>query len=175
MGREYIQVVQRNFRKYVQSRDWPWFTIIQKTRPLIGMVNVEEELRILEEKANEAYGAYKEQLDTKAKLEAENVDLEAEVAAVRAKITAEQGDLGSYQEKLAKTSAQKADLEVQLVEFTDKLAEEERMKSMAGDDKRAMDREMGNIKQELADMQAKVERAQQEKTKLDNELRGLND
>ena len=64
--------------------------------------------------------------------------------------------MGSYQEKLAKTSAQKADLEVQLVEFTDKLAEEERMKSMAGDDKRVMDREMGNIKQELADMQAKV-------------------
>merc|ERR1712156_648786 len=155
--REYIMVIQRNFRKYVSHRDWPWFTIIQKTRPLIGMVNVEEELRILEEKANEAYGAYKEQLDTKAKLEAE------------------QGDLGAYQEKLAKTSAQKADLEVQLVEFQEKLAEEERLKSMAGDDKRAMDREMGNIKQELADMQAKVERAQQEKTKLDGILRGLND
>merc|ERR1739842_268721 len=106
-----------------QLRNGGWFIIIQKTRPLIGQVNIEEELRVLEEKANEAYGAYKEQLDTKAKLEAENVDLEAEVAAVRAKITAEQGDLGSYQEKLAKTSAQKADLEVQLVEFTDKLAE----------------------------------------------------
>ena len=61
-----------------------------QTRPLIGMVNVEEELRILEEKANEAYGAYKEQLDTKAKLEAENVELEAELAAVKAKISAEQ-------------------------------------------------------------------------------------
>merc|ERR1712109_191493 len=173
--REFIMVIQRNFRKYVSLRDWPWFTIIQKTRPLIGMVNVEEELRILEEKANEAYGAYKEQLDTKAKLEAENVELEAELAAVKAKISAEQGDLGAYQEKLAKTSAQKADLEVQLVEFQEKLAEEERLKSMAGDDKRAMDREMGNIKQELADMQAKVERAQQEKTKLDGILRGLND
>ena len=64
--------------------------------------------------------------------------------------------MGAYQEKLAKTSAQKADLEVQLVEFQEKLAEEERLKSMAGDDKRAMAREMGNIKQELADMQAKV-------------------
>merc|ERR1711988_309454 len=80
--REFIMVIHRNFRKYVSHRDWPWFTIIQKTRPLIGMVNVEEELRILEEKANEAYGAYKEQLDTKAKLEAENVELEAELAAV---------------------------------------------------------------------------------------------
>ena len=57
------------------------------------MVNVEEELRILEEKANEAYGAYKEQLDTKAKLEAENVELEAELAAVKAKISAEQVNL----------------------------------------------------------------------------------
>merc|ERR1712066_951028 len=109
--RELMKVIQRNFRKYQTLRNWGWFIIIQKTRPLIGMVNVEEELRILEEKANAAYGAYKEQLDTKAKLETENVDLEAEVAAVRAKITAEQGDLGSYQEKLAKTSAQKADLE----------------------------------------------------------------
>ena len=52
------------------------------------MVNVEEELRILEEAATSAYGAYKEQLDTKARLEAENTDLEAELAAVRAKITA---------------------------------------------------------------------------------------
>merc|ERR1712241_1406732 len=27
--REFIQVIQRNFRKYIQSRDWPWFIIIQ--------------------------------------------------------------------------------------------------------------------------------------------------
>merc|ERR1712223_27527 len=113
--REFIMIIQRNFRKYVSHRDWPWFTIIQKTRPLIGMVNVEEELRLLEEKATAAYGAYKEQLDTKATLEAENVDLVAELDALKAKISAEQGDLGAYQEKMAKASAQKADLEVQLV------------------------------------------------------------
>merc|ERR1712223_1291538 len=100
--REFIMIIQRNFRKYVVHRDWPWFTIIQKTRPLIGMVNVEEELRVLEEKATAAYGAYKEQLDTKARLEAENTDLMAELDKVRATISAEQGDLGAYQEKMAK-------------------------------------------------------------------------
>merc|ERR1711956_144021 len=36
-------------------------------------------------------------------------------------------------------------------------------------------REMGNIKQDLGDVQSKVERANQEKTKLDGVLRGLND
>merc|ERR1712050_787303 len=49
--RERIKVAQRNFRKYMALRDWGWFVIIQKTRPLIGMPNPEEELRLLEEKA----------------------------------------------------------------------------------------------------------------------------
>merc|ERR1711975_126236 len=70
--RELIKVCQRNFRKYMSMRDWGWFVIIQKTRPLIGMPNPEEELRLLEEKANATYGVYKEKLDTKEKLLAEN-------------------------------------------------------------------------------------------------------
>ena len=173
--RDFIMIIQRNFRKYIKNRDWPWFTIIQKTRPMIGQRNVEEELRVLEEKANAAYGAYKEQLDTKARLEAENVELANELEAVRAKINAEQGDLGLYQEKLAKCSTQKADLEAQLVECQDKLAAEERNKAMAGDEKRSFDREIGNVKQDLADIQSRVERSNAEKSKLDGILRGLND
>merc|ERR1719191_2490597 len=58
--RELMKVCQRNFRKYQSLRSWGWFIIIQKTKPLIGQVNLEEELKILEEKANAAYGAYKE-------------------------------------------------------------------------------------------------------------------
>merc|ERR1739848_911617 len=44
--RELIKVAQRNFRKYLAMRDWGWFTIIQKTRALIGLPNPEEELRL---------------------------------------------------------------------------------------------------------------------------------
>ena len=63
--RELMTVIQRNFRKYMQLRNWGWFIIIHKTKPLIGQSNPEEELRVLEEKANESYGAYQKQLDTK--------------------------------------------------------------------------------------------------------------
>ena len=103
------------------------------------------------------------------------MELANELEAVRAKINAEQGDLGLYQEKLAKCSTQKADLEAQLVECQDKLAAEERNKAMAGDEKRSFDREIGNVKQDLADIQSRVERSNAEKSKLDGILRGLND
>merc|ERR1719340_317475 len=64
--RELMKVIQRNFRKYMVLRSWGWFVIIQKTKPLIGQENLEDQLRALEEKANEAYGHYKDQVDTKA-------------------------------------------------------------------------------------------------------------
>lgn len=142
-----IVVIQRNFRKYAEHRDWPWFVIIQKTRPLIGVRNVEEELRVLEEQANEAYGNYQKQLDTKAELETLNADLEVELVGLRNRIKTEQGDLGLHQERMAKLSAQKADLEVQLEDSRGKLEQLERIRNMATEDKRKFEREVAGVKQ----------------------------
>merc|ERR1719511_136266 len=80
--RELMKVIQRNFRKYQSLRNWGWFVIIQKTKPLIGQVNLEDELRMLEEQATAAYGAYQEQLNTKAKLQAENEEIKVEKDAL---------------------------------------------------------------------------------------------
>merc|ERR1719483_646007 len=114
--RELIIVCQRSFRKYIALRDWGWFTIIQKTRPLIGMPNPEEELRLLEEKANATYGVYMEKLDTKERLLAENAIIEEEKRALLKQIESEQGNVSQYHERQAKISAEKADLEVRLIE-----------------------------------------------------------
>ena len=65
--RELMKVIQRNFRKYMTLRTWGWFIIIQKTKPLIGQINLEDELRMLEEAADAKFGAYEEQLKTKVK------------------------------------------------------------------------------------------------------------
>merc|ERR1712141_565197 len=40
--RELMKVIQRNFRKFQILRSWGWFIIIQKTRPLIGQLNMED-------------------------------------------------------------------------------------------------------------------------------------
>merc|ERR1719491_1602229 len=37
--RELMKIIQRNCRKYQGLRDWGWFIIMQKTRPLIGQVD----------------------------------------------------------------------------------------------------------------------------------------
>merc|ERR1712227_761122 len=94
--RELLKVAQRNFRKYMALRDWGWFVIIQKTRPLVGRPDPNEELRLLEEKANATYGVYKEKVDLKAKLLEDNKVIEDEKKALIKQIEAEQGNLGVY-------------------------------------------------------------------------------
>merc|ERR1712214_152554 len=112
--RELMKVIQRNFRKFQSMREWGWFIIIQKTRPLIGQMNMEEILRLLGNKANEAYGAYEEQLDTKARPLEENEAIKDEKKALMAQLEKEQGNLSVYHEKQAKATADIADLEGQL-------------------------------------------------------------
>merc|ERR1712079_302515 len=80
--RNLMKCIQRNFRKYMQLRNWGWFIIIQKTRPLIGQVNLEDELRILEEQANATWGQYQEALEVTEGLKEENVVIKEEKAAL---------------------------------------------------------------------------------------------
>merc|ERR1712002_1386094 len=115
--RELIKVCQRQFRKYMAMRDWGWFVIIQKTRPLVGMPNPEEELRQLEEKANATYGKYKEALDVTASLEGQMDQLKDDIKALTKTLEEEQGNLSIYTERQAKANEMKTDCEAELAKM----------------------------------------------------------
>merc|ERR1712173_262939 len=173
--RELMKVVQRNFRKYQTLRTWGWFIIIQKTRPLIGQANPEEELRLLEEKAAATWGKHGEQLETKKSLEAENVQMEEDKKALVKQLEAEQGNMSEYTERQAKANAQKADLEVQLVESGNRLIDMEQKRIQATADKKLLEGDSVVIKKDIEDMDMAIQKLEQEKTNRDHSIRTLND
>merc|ERR1719210_678867 len=173
--RELIKVAQRNFRKYMALRDWGWFVIIQKTRPLVGRPDPNEELRLLEEKANATYGVYKEKVDLKAKLLEDNKVIEEEKKALIKQIESEQGNLGIYHERQGKISSEKADLEIALAEATQKLAKTEQMRADATNDKKALEQETVAIKKDIADLEVVIQKLSLEKASRDHTIKTLND
>ena len=56
----------------MRLRNWNWFSIIQKTRPLIGMINIEEEIKLLENAAENAVKEGEKEAAEKKRLDAEN-------------------------------------------------------------------------------------------------------
>merc|ERR1712142_647409 len=173
--RELIKVAQRNFRKYMALRDWGWFVIIQKTRPLIGMPNPEEELRLLEEKANATYGKYKEALDIKEKLLEDNKVIEEEKKALLKQIEKEQGNVSQYHERQAKISSQKAELEVNLADAQQRLISAEQARVQATNDKKELEQESVAIKKDIGDIEMVIQKLEQEKTNRDHTIKTLND
>merc|ERR1719347_172862 len=173
--RELIKVCQRQFRKFMGMRDWGWFVIIQKTRPLIGMPNPEEELRLLEEQANEVWGKYDEQLKTKARLLEENEAIKDEKKELMATLEKEQGNLSVYHEKQAKASSQIVDLEGQLAAAQDTLVQREQSRQEATSDKKVLEQEVVSVKKDIDDVDMAIQKIEQEKTNRDHTIRSLND
>merc|ERR1719225_1466172 len=173
--RELIKVAQRNFRKYMSMREWGWFVIIQKTRPMIGMPNPEEELRLLEEQANAVYGKYEEQVKTKERLLEENEAIKVEKKELLATLEKEQGNLSVYHDKQAKCTAQIAGLETDLANAQDKLAQREAARQDAMQDKKVLEQEVVVIKKDIDDIMVAIQKLEQEKTNRDHTIKSLND
>merc|ERR1712066_143452 len=173
--RELMKVIQRNFRKFQSLRSWGWFIIIQKTRPLIGQINLEEELRLLEEKAKSAYGAYEEALLVRKELEGVNKDVEGEIKALTTQLESEQGNLSMYHERQAKASAMKADNEAQLEAAQKNLAIAESQKQDLTADRKTMEADVNNVKKDIEDLELAFQKLEQEKTNRDHTIRSLSD
>merc|ERR1711935_928710 len=136
------------------GRDWGWFIIIQKTRPMIGMPNPEEELRLLEEEANNVWGKYDEQIQKKATLLEDNVTIASEKKELLATLEKEQGKLSVYQ---------------------DTLVQREQSRQEANGDRKVLEQEVVSVKKDIDDVDVAIQKIEQEKTNRDHTIRSLND
>lgn len=41
-----LVIVQRNLRKYLQLRTWPWWKLWQKIKPLLNVTRIEDEMAV---------------------------------------------------------------------------------------------------------------------------------
>merc|ERR1712142_793357 len=175
MGRELIKVAQRNFRKYVTMREWGWFVIIQKTRPLIGMPNPEEELRLLEEKANATYGKYKEALDITKDLEQQNISLKDEIKALSKQLEQEQGNISIYTDRQAKANKLKSETEIELATQQGILADQEASRAELAAEVKHHSGSINVVKKDIEDIELAIAKVEQEKANRDHTIRALND
>merc|ERR1719249_198846 len=173
--RELIKVGQRNFRKYLASRDWGWFVLIQKTRGLIGMPNPEEELRLLEEKANETWGKYKEALDVTANLQGSMDGLKAEIEAMGKQLAEEQGNISVYTDRQTKATATKVQAEAELKDAQAVLSSEENSRIALAAEVKAHSGSVGVVKKEIEDIELAIAKVELEKGNRDHTIKVLQD
>ncbi|XP_053958264.1 myosin heavy chain, muscle isoform X2 [Anastrepha ludens] len=170
-----LKVVQRNLRKYLQLRTWPWYKLWQKIKPLLNVSRVEDEIARLEEKAKKAEELHAAEVKVRKELEALNAKLLAEKTALLDSLSGEKGQLQDFQERNAKLTAQKNDLENQLRDIQDRLSQEEDARNQLFQQKKKADQEISGLKKDIEDLELNVQKAEQDKATKDHQIRNLND
>ncbi|XP_012254783.1 myosin heavy chain, muscle isoform X9 [Athalia rosae] len=170
-----LQVVQRNLRKYLQLRTWPWWKLWQKVKPLLNVSRIEDELAKWEEKATKAQEAFEREEKARKELEALNSKLLTEKTDLLRQLEGEKGSLSEYQEKAIKLGAQKADLESQLQDIADRLQQEEEARNQLFQNKKKLDQEVAGLKKDVEDLELAIQKSDQDKATKDHQIRNLND
>ncbi|XP_044728587.1 myosin heavy chain, muscle isoform X10 [Chrysoperla carnea] len=170
-----LQVVQRNLRKYLQLRTWPWWKLWQKVKPLLNVTRVEDELAKLEEKAQKAQEAFEREEKARKELEVLHAKLLEEKTALLGQLAGEKGSLGEITEKANKLAAQKADLESQLHDTQDRLTSEEDARQQLAQAKKKLEQELAGLKKDVEDLELTVQKTEQDKATKDHQIRNLND
>ncbi|XP_016837597.1 myosin heavy chain, muscle isoform X12 [Nasonia vitripennis] len=170
-----LQVVQRNLRRYLKLRTWPWWKLWQKVRPLLNATRIEDELIAAEEKARKFQEAFEREEKMRIELEELNTKLLSEKTELLKHLDGEKGALSEYQEKALKLGAQKADLESQLADITDRFQQEEEARNSLFQGKKKLEQEIAGLKKDLEDLELTIQKSEQDKATKDHQIRNLND
>lgn len=170
-----LQVVQRNLRRYLKLRTWPWWKLWQKVRPLLNATRIEDELIAAEEKARKFQEAFEREEKMRIELEELNTKLLSEKTELLKHLDGEKGALSDYQEKALKLGAQKADLESQLADITDRFQQEEEARNALFQSKKKLEQEIAGLKKDLEDLELTIQKSEQDKATKDHQIRNLND
>lgn len=170
-----LQVVQRNLRKYMQLRTWPWWRMWIKVKPMLNVTRLEDEMKALEEKANKFQELYEKEEKMRKQLEEANQKLSSEKSDLSKKLDSEKNTLGDYVDKQNKLIAQKADMENQLADANERLQQEEDARNQLFQQKKKLEQEMSGMRKDIEDLELQVSKGDQEKSTKDHQIRNLND
>lgn len=109
-----LLVVQRNIRKYMKMRSWPWYALWITLKPRLTVTRIEDELLALEEKAEHAEKEYAKEVKVREELQATNALLQEARNNLLLALDSAKGGMSEFMDKQNKLQGQKADLESQL-------------------------------------------------------------
>ncbi|XP_049524308.1 myosin heavy chain, muscle-like isoform X6 [Dermacentor silvarum] len=170
-----LLVIQRNLRKFLQLRNWLWWKLYSKVKPLLSVARVEDELKALEEKLKKTQEALDKEEKLRKELEGQNVKILQEKNDLFLQLEAERMGAGDVEERLNKALTQKGDLESQLQDLNDRLSHEEDAHAQLSQSKKKLESEISGLKKDIEDMELALQKAEQDKATKDHQIRNLND
>ncbi|KAJ8318328.1 hypothetical protein KUTeg_003419 [Tegillarca granosa] len=170
-----LSIIQRNIRKWLILRNWQWWKLYAKVKPLLSIARAEEEMKKKMEEFDKLKADYEKCERIKKELEQQNVTLMEQKNDMYLSLQTEQDNLIEAEEKIEKLISQKADYESQLKELEERLLDEEDAAAELEELKKKLGAENDDLKKDIEDLENSLAKSEQEKATRDNQIKTLQD
>ena len=170
-----LSVLQRNIKAYLSLRNWAWWKLYTKVKPLLSVARQEDELKAREEEFNKLKESFEKEEKLRKELEETNFKLLKEKNELYTQLQSERDNSGNAEERIQKLVLQKADVETQLKEMEEKLGEQESNASDLNSKKKKLEQDINDLKKDIDDLRSKLNKSDSENKSKDNQIHKLQD
>ncbi|XP_055837167.1 myosin heavy chain, non-muscle isoform X3 [Episyrphus balteatus] len=166
-----IRIIQRNCAAYLKLRNWQWWRLYTKVKPLLEVTKQEEKLVQKEDELKQV----REKLDSlnKSTLEYEKKWQQAneEKTALAEQLQAEIELCAEAEEGRSRLMARKQELEDMMQELEARIEEEEERVLALGNEKKKLEVNIQDLEEQLEEEEAARQKLQLEKVQLDGKIK----
>uniref|UniRef100_A0A668A6M0 Myosin-9 n=1 Tax=Myripristis murdjan TaxID=586833 RepID=A0A668A6M0_9TELE len=170
-----MKVIQRNCAAYLKLRNWQWWRLFTKVKPLLQVSRQEEEMQAKDmelSKVKEKQQHAEQQLQ---EMEVKQQQLNAEKLALQEQLQAETELCAEAEEMRARLAAKKQELEEILHDLEARVEEEEERATHLMSEKKKMQQNITDLEQQLDEEEAARQRLQLEKVTLEAKMKKVED
>ncbi|XP_076001888.1 myosin-11a isoform X2 [Genypterus blacodes] len=170
-----MKVIQRNCAAYLKLRNWQWWRLFTKVKPLLQVTRQEEEMGLKDEELQKA-----KDVATKFESELKEISLKhtsvlEERNALQEQLQAETELYAEAEEMRVRLGAKKQELEEILHEMEARLDEEEERSQVLSVEKKKMQQQMQELEEHLEEEEDARQKLQLEKVTCEGKIKKLED
>uniref|UniRef100_A0A665WNA2 Myosin-9 n=1 Tax=Echeneis naucrates TaxID=173247 RepID=A0A665WNA2_ECHNA len=165
-----MKVIQRNCAAYLKLRNWQWWRLFTKVKPLLQVSRQEEEMQAKDEELNKV-----KEKHLYAEQQLQEMEEKQQQMALQEQLQAETELCAEAEEMRARLAARKQELEEILHDLEARVEEEEERASHLMTEKKKMQQNISDLEQQLDEEEAARQKLQLEKVTLEAKMKKIED
>ncbi|XP_042345653.1 myosin-10 isoform X5 [Plectropomus leopardus] len=168
-----LRVMQRNCAAYLKLRNWQWWRLFTKVKPLLQVTRQDEEIQIRETELQKAKDNLTKVEQQYTELDRKHAQLLEEKSVLADQLQAEAELFAEAEEMRARLASRKQELEDVLGELESRLEEEEEKGVQMANEKKRMQQNIQDLEEQLEEEESARQRLLLEKVTLETKVKGL--
>uniref|UniRef100_A0A3P9KFX2 Myosin, heavy chain 14, non-muscle n=1 Tax=Oryzias latipes TaxID=8090 RepID=A0A3P9KFX2_ORYLA len=168
-----LRVMQRNCHAYLKLRNWQWWRLFTKVKPLLQVTRQDEEIQVREAELQKAKDKLTRAEQDYSELDKKHAQLLEEKAVLADQLQAEAELFAEAEELRARLASRKQELEEVLSELESRLEEEEERGVQLANEKKRMQQNIQDLEEQLEEEETARQRLLLEKVTLETKVKSL--